>query len=118
VTCAFGFRNFIYLDRDLQELHRVLKRGGRIYALEFYQPQSAFIGTLLQIYQRTVFPLVGYLVSRQTRAYKYLFSSIVGFKTREEFSGLLDKGGFLLLGSEQFFFGLAHLIVAEKKQNE
>ena len=34
-TIAFGIRNVTHIDRALAEAHRVLKRGGRFFCLEF-----------------------------------------------------------------------------------
>lgn len=35
VTVAFGLRNMTHKDKALEEMHRVLKRGGRLIVLEF-----------------------------------------------------------------------------------
>ena len=34
-TIAFGIRNVTHIDKALREAHRVLKRGGRFFCLEF-----------------------------------------------------------------------------------
>ena len=34
-TIAFGIRNVTHIDQALKEAHRVLKRGGRFFCLEF-----------------------------------------------------------------------------------
>ncbi|MDE2043184.1 MAG: ubiquinone/menaquinone biosynthesis methyltransferase, partial [Alphaproteobacteria bacterium] len=36
-TIAFGIRNVTHIDKALAEAHRVLKRGGRFFCLEFSQ---------------------------------------------------------------------------------
>ncbi len=114
ITCAFGLRNFSNLAGDLQEMHRLLKPQGRIYALDFYQPQSWLTKSLLKVYNSTVFPLLGFLLTRHVKAYRYLFSSIFRFKTTGEFMGMLKTQGFKHSTMKAFFLGLVHLVVAEK----
>ena len=117
VICAFGFRNFTHLKDDLKELYRLLNDNGRIYALEFFQPKTKIADRLLKIYKKTLFPLLGFLLTGQIWPYKYLFSSIVRFKTPEEFSTLLNECQFKTIETQSFFFGLVHLIIAEKTKN-
>ncbi len=114
ITCAFGLRNFSDLPGDLREMHRLLKPQGRIYALDFYQPQSWLTKSLLKAYNNTVFPLLGLLLTGHVKAYRYLFSSIFRFKTTGEFTSMLETQGFQCSTVKSFFLGLVHLVVAEK----
>ncbi len=115
ITCAFGFRNFVHLQKDLTMLVKLLKNGGRIYALDFYQPQNRFSRFLLSAYQRTVFPLLGFILSGQIRSYRYLYKSIHRFLTTAQFEKMLQVTGFKHVEKYPMFFGLVHLIVAEKR---
>jgi len=56
VSCAFGVRNFQYLDRGLEEMHRVLAPAGRAVILEFSLPQTPFLSTLYRFYFHRVLP--------------------------------------------------------------
>jgi len=42
VTIAFGLRNMADRHRSLTEMRRVLRSGGRLFVLEFSQPQRWF----------------------------------------------------------------------------
>jgi demethylmenaquinone methyltransferase/2-methoxy-6-polyprenyl-1,4-benzoquinol methylase len=114
ISCAFGLRNFSDLEGDISEMYRLLKPQGRLYALEFYQPQTLMAKLLLALYRRTIFPLLGFLLTSNIKAYRYLFSSIFRFKTTDEFVQLLARQGFGPAKIKPFFFGLVHLVVAEK----
>lgn len=117
ITCAFGFRNFVHLERDLSRLRKHLKPGGRLYALEFYQPKTRFVQFFLSIYRKTMFPLLGLLLIRQVRPYSYLSNSILTFHTTDQFADLLQHCGYGRIEKKPFFFGLVHLIVAENPTN-
>lgn len=114
ITCAFGLRNFSDLPGDLREMHRLLKPHGRVYALDFYQPRSWFTKSFLKAYNSTVFPLLGFLLTGHVKAYRYLFSSIFRFLTTDEFRRMLEAQGFRRSTIKSFFFGLVHLVVAER----
>ncbi|MBN1996304.1 ubiquinone/menaquinone biosynthesis methyltransferase [candidate division KSB1 bacterium] len=114
ITCAFGFRNFVHLRQNLILLAFLLKSGGRIYALDFYQPGNLFTRILLTVYQRTVFPVLGFILSGQLSSYRYLYKSIHKFLTPGQFMRLLQETGFTCVEKYSMFFGLVHLIIAEK----
>jgi demethylmenaquinone methyltransferase/2-methoxy-6-polyprenyl-1,4-benzoquinol methylase len=65
---GFGVRNLADLDRGLEEIARVVKRGGRFVILEFSTPRTWPLKQLYLFYFRRVLPLVGRLVSKHTTA--------------------------------------------------
>ncbi len=40
ITCAYGVRNFEHLEKGLQQMNRVLRQGGRVAILEFFQTKK------------------------------------------------------------------------------
>ena len=68
VTVAFGIRNFEHLDRGLQEMCRVLRKGGHLVILELSTPSRFPMKQLYQIYSKFI-PLVGCLISHDNNAY-------------------------------------------------
>ncbi len=111
VTCAFGMRNFVHLEKDLCEVRRLLKSSGILFVLDFYCPTNKFIIFLLHFYKQFVFPWLGWIFTGNSRAYRYLISSIFSFKSVSDFMALLKKNGFRNVHDKNFFFGLATLII-------
>jgi demethylmenaquinone methyltransferase / 2-methoxy-6-polyprenyl-1,4-benzoquinol methylase len=114
ITCGFGVRNFVHLRQDMQECMRVLQSGGRIYLLDFYKPQNRFADALLHIYKKLAAPLIGVMLTGQIKPYRYLMTSMYGFRTPDEMMGLLIEIAMRPVEIHSFFFGLVHLVVAEK----
>jgi len=100
IVCGFGLRNVPELHRAVAECARVLRPGGRLVVLDFFQPDGA-IGRLLQdSYNRLVVPTVGGMVTGFRDAYAYLTDSIDAFSTRAEFEELLARFGFVARGRD------------------
>jgi len=57
-----------------------------------------------------VLPSVGFMVSRDKEAYRYLARSMQGFFTRPEFEQLGRDAGFATVAGEELSFGIASLI--------
>ncbi len=94
VTVAFGVRNFEHLERGLQEMHRVLKPGGKLVVLEFSRPTAFPFKQLFNFYFANVLPQIGRLQSKDPRAYKYLYESVQAFPDGEDFANILTRTGF------------------------
>ena len=84
VTAAFGIRNFADLDKGLQEMCRVLKKGGHLSIVELTSPVSFPMKQLFHIYAHTVLPVYGRLISKDTAAYSYLTKTIEAFPQGEQ----------------------------------
>lgn len=94
ITIAFGFRNFANYKKGLEELHRVLKRGGSVAILEFAPPPDTLFGRLHRFYSRSVMPLLGGLISGSREAYEYLPQSVKRFPTPDELAIEMQSAGF------------------------
>lgn len=100
IVCGFGLRNVPELHRAVAECARVLRPGGRLVVLDFFQPEGAVSRLLQETYNRAVVPTVGGMVTGFREAYAYLTTSIDAFQTRAEFEELLDRFGFVARGRE------------------
>ncbi len=94
VTVAFGVRNFENLEQGLQEMHRVLHKGGKLVVLEFSKPTMFPFRQLYNFYFKNILPLIGKLASQDDRAYTYLYESVQAFPDGENFLTVLNKIGF------------------------
>ena len=115
ITVAFGIRNFQDLDKGLDNMFRVLKQGGRVVIVELTTPVKFPMKQLYAVYRKTVLPLYGRLVSKDTDAYNYLNKTIAAFPQGERMQKILQKAGFCNVKFQRLTFGICTLYTAEKK---
>jgi demethylmenaquinone methyltransferase/2-methoxy-6-polyprenyl-1,4-benzoquinol methylase len=108
LTISFGIRNVTQLGAALDEIHRVLKPGGRFVCLEFSRPQW-WLAPFYDFYSWLVIPRLGAAVARQPIAYQYLVESIRRFPGQREFAALIAASGFAAVRWENLSFGIACL---------
>ena len=113
LTISFGIRNVTQLGSALDEIHRVLKPGGRFVCLEFSRPHW-WLAPFYDLYSWLVIPRLGAAVARQPIAYQYLVESIRRFPDQREFAALIAASGFAAVRWENLSFGIACLHSATK----
>lgn len=114
VTAAFGIRNFADLDKGLQEMCRVLRKGGHLSIVELTSPVSFPMKQLFHIYAHTVLPVYGRLISKDTAAYSYLTKTIEAFPQGEQMVEILRKAGFQTAQFKRLTFGICTMYFATK----
>lgn len=114
LTIGFGIRNVAELDRGLSEMHRVLKPAGRAVILEFSQPRTPVVRGLYLLYFKHILPLVGKVVSRDPKAYTYLYESVMRFPEGDAFEARLTAAGFRSVDRSPLTFGIATIYTAHK----
>ena len=105
-TIAFGIRNVTDIPKALCEAHRVLKRGGRFYCLEFSTSEWPGFGELYDRYSDKVIPRIGKLVAKDEDSYRYLVESIRRFPRMEQFKTMIGDAGFKSTSVEPILGGL------------
>lgn len=111
-TCAFGIRNMHETTKALKEIHRVLKKGGKMVFLEFSMPRGVIRGPY-GFYLGRILPFVAGLFSRRD-AYDYLADSIEKFYAPENFERLILDSGFSRCGKRSLSLGCVYIHVAYK----
>ncbi|MBK6352704.1 MAG: bifunctional demethylmenaquinone methyltransferase/2-methoxy-6-polyprenyl-1,4-benzoquinol methylase UbiE [Saprospiraceae bacterium] len=106
VMAAFGVRNFEDLDKGLAEMYRVTKPGGKIIVLEFSKPKSFPFKHLFKLYFKYLLPNFGKLVSKDPRAYQYLYESVQQFPDYERFLERLSQRGFVRCAHRSLTLGI------------
>ena len=105
-TIAFGIRNVTDIPAALSEAHRVLKRGGRFYCLEFSTSEWPGFGELYDRYSQHLIPRIGKAVAKDEDSYRYLVESIRRFPKMEAFKAMIGQAGFKSTSVEPILGGL------------
>lgn len=119
VTCAFGVRNFVHLEKGLNEMLRVLKPGGRIAILELSTPDSPLVRPFYNLYTRHIIPWLGQNIAGSREAYTYLPQSIERFPKGDDFLRILNNSNDeVFLGHQKLTFGVCRLYTVQKTEKQ
>ena len=110
IIAGFGLRNVPDVHLAIAECARVLRPGGRLVVLEFFQPEGFGARLLQGSYNRFVMPILGGMVSGFADAYRYLAGSIDAFETRGSFEEKMRDVGFVEVHGEQMFPPVASIV--------
>ena len=105
-TIAFGIRNVTRIDAALAEAHRVLRRGGRFFCLEFSITQWPGFAEAYDLYSHKVVPRLGELIAGDAASYRYLVESIRRFPDMPSFARMIGEAGFAQVRAEPILGGL------------
>ena len=114
VIVSFGVRNFENLEKGLQDICRVLRKGGTLIVLEFSQPQGFIFSRLYYFYSKYILPTIGKLVSQDTSAYTYLPESVKAFPFGKEFLAIMERAGFSKTEAKELTFGISSIYKGKK----
>jgi demethylmenaquinone methyltransferase/2-methoxy-6-polyprenyl-1,4-benzoquinol methylase len=114
VTISFGIRNVVDEPKTLGEFYRVLKPNGRLIVLEGSVPPNRVIRALHLFYLRHFMPRIGFMLSKDREAYRYLNETIETFPSGNAMTLLLSEGGFSGSCFKRLTFGLVTIYFGEK----
>ena len=105
-TIAFGIRNVTDIPAALCEAHRVLRRGGRFFCLEFSTTTWPGFKEVYDTYSHKMVPKLGQLLAQDADSYRYLIESIRRFPDMPTFEGMIRDAGFTQTKVEPLLGGL------------
>jgi demethylmenaquinone methyltransferase / 2-methoxy-6-polyprenyl-1,4-benzoquinol methylase len=105
-TIAFGIRNVTDIPAALREAHRVLRRGGRFFCLEFSTVTWPGFKDVYDLYSHRVVPRLGQALAGDPDSYRYLVESIRRFPDMPAFEGMIRDAGFVRTRVEPIMGGL------------
>jgi demethylmenaquinone methyltransferase / 2-methoxy-6-polyprenyl-1,4-benzoquinol methylase len=109
VSIAFGIRNVPRIDVALQEMHRVLRLGGRFLCLEFSSVDVPGLDALYELYSFNLVPALGRVVAGDAEPYRYLVESIRRFPRPHAFSDMMRAAGFARVSHRAMSGGIVAL---------
>ena len=106
LTIAFGVRNFEDLSKGLQEMTRVVKPNGQVLILEFSKPRGFIFKNIYKIYFKYILTALGKSLSKDHRAYDYLYESVQAFPDDQEMIQLLKDSGLRTVKQTRLMMGI------------
>ena len=111
VFCSFVWRNVSDTNKALEEVHRVLRPGGRFILLDMTRPKNSFLKILHKIGTFKVLHLIGVLTFN-LKEYRFLYKSLDFYPQPENH---LKKDTFIDLQIERMgLFNFVYLAVFTK----
>jgi demethylmenaquinone methyltransferase/2-methoxy-6-polyprenyl-1,4-benzoquinol methylase len=94
VSIAFGLRNVTNKDVALQQMYRVLKKGGTLLVLEFSKVENEMLKKMYDLYSFNVIPKFGGFFANDEDSYQYLAESIRKHPDQETLKAMALDAGF------------------------
>ena len=115
LSISYGLRNVLEYEMALSEFCRVLKPSGVLVVLDFFKkPNPSLLDRFVGIYTRTILPFVGWAISRNYEAYKYLPDSMDSFVSPQKLAQDLQSLGFKQVQIKGYSANISHLVLGVK----
>ena len=115
VTTGYGLRNVPVLEDAIDEIGRVLRRGGQLLSLDFNRPSSRVVRGAYLAYLSVVGSALGWVLHGDADTYRYIPESIRHYPGAEGICRLLEAHGFEHVRARALLGGLMTLHIATKR---
>jgi demethylmenaquinone methyltransferase / 2-methoxy-6-polyprenyl-1,4-benzoquinol methylase len=105
-TIVFGIRNVTDIPAALREAHRIVKRGGRFFCMEFSSSDWPGFARLYDAWADRLIPRIGKAIADDEDSYRYLVESIRRFPRPSAFKAMVAEAGFVRANAEPMLGGL------------
>jgi demethylmenaquinone methyltransferase/2-methoxy-6-polyprenyl-1,4-benzoquinol methylase len=117
VVSGFVLRNIVDVDVTFTEQVRVLRPGGRVVCLEMAWPRGPLFRPFFRAYFDGLAPLMGWLLTGQLDAYRYLPRSVKAFLSPEELIVRMERAGLRQVRYRTLMMGTITLHVGVRDEN-
>ena len=114
ISVGFGVRNFEHLEIGLKQMHRVLKKGGKLVILELSVPKNSVLRWFYKLYFLKILPAIGGWISGDRGAYEYLPASVLRFPAPDKFIPMMYEAGFEKVLHKPLTFGICRMYTGIK----
>jgi demethylmenaquinone methyltransferase/2-methoxy-6-polyprenyl-1,4-benzoquinol methylase len=114
IVCGYSLRNFVDLDVLFHELMRVVKPRGKFVAVDVSVPTNRLLRAGNRLWLAHLAPKIGWLISKNKKAYEYLPQSTAYLPPREKIVEMLISAGAEKASVDDLYGGSLILISATK----
>jgi demethylmenaquinone methyltransferase/2-methoxy-6-polyprenyl-1,4-benzoquinol methylase len=113
-TVGYGLRNLARWETGLSEMHRVLKPGGRLLALDFGKPDNSLLRGVYFSYLRFLVPVLGAMVCGNPAAYSYILESLLHYPAQRGVDATMRELGLARVRIINLLGGIMSINYGEK----
>lgn len=115
VLIGYGLRNFPDLGHSLAEIHRCLRPGGRLVALDFGQAEPERLHAAYLRYLEVTTAVAGRIMHGDPESYLYIPESLRQYPAQRGVTELMQRLGFERCGHVDLIFGTMAINFGDKR---